>query len=1686
MLYFLIYLNLINSIQFFPKGILYNDFSYNNYFPQTLGWEGDTNVTFDSINLNNYEGDFCNHITSSPNNKIYFVWYRYKSSFPQYYYIQFRSYDPITRTFSACSLVSDENTRNNYYPSIASDSNGNLHFVWRGYRTISPTGNKPFYRKRIFGYGFTSLETIPGGWLYKYYPKVACGKGDTAHIVYYALFGNNKNNIIYVRKGNEGWHSKIDTITYWNYHSEYPDIAVDKNNRVYITWSGYSPTSETIQQIYFRFRNENGEWSNIESVTTINSIARFGNFHPQIAVENNGTIHIVWYGDNGRGYLQIFYRRKTRNGWDSILQLTSGFINNYSPKIAVDGINNVHIVWLKEIERNSQLLYIKRNADGSWSNIQELTNGLFFRQAPAITVSNDLNIHISWVDTRRGYYNIYYKRFFAPRYDIGIVNILNPNGPTSRTAKIPQVLIKNYGLNTAYNFQLRLEIQPGNYFDVKTVDSLLPERETIINFSSWMPNESVWFRVKCTTHFVLDEDSINNSKKTMVAIYDYYENFESSNGGFLNILPSDWEYGEFGISGDTYCWSTNGYSNYSNSRLNSCRYYALIDSPVVVYWHKYDIEYFYDGYNVKCSIPNSNWQIIHSLSNLGQRYTTVASPFAVGVANESVYCGSSDWQMNWMKIPVSQGNFFYLRFHFGSDPSINYFGPRIDKIYGIGFSDRLLWDIGVKDIISPKGMIEEGEYVPKVIIKNFGLNTANNISVTMKIGDNYLDSLRILSLSPNDEETINFSSLNLISGVYSISCSTYFTFDQNLENNIKNSYCGVYNYFENFERNCGGFSPYPRENAWEWGKPNAGPLNGVDGDTMVWATKLNSNYSNNADWKLTSFPFLIIRPFPIFAYWHWYESEENQDGYNVKYSSDGGITWHIAHAMESYGQRYDGIIGGSNVGIPYESAYSKIDRNWKLNFVVIPVETGNVIIRFHFGSDYTQNYYGVAIDKVYGLGLKPAKDVGVTEILEPKEEVPVDSFVTPKIKVKNFGAFAENFYSYFKIFFSGNLIYTESIYLRLAPNKDTLLIFPNYQVREIGEYLSIALVKLNNDQNPNNDTFKQSFSGVYYDLATVGIIQPTGNLPPLPVTPKVIIKNYSNKSCQFIQIFNIAFQNSFIYSDTLNYIILPNEEETLSFASFVPQDTGNFYCISFLKFEKDRNARNDTAYADFNIGYFDFGITKIISPKGVIFYNPFYPQMVKAKIKNYNNFPFNITTIFNIFKNDTIFFSDTQITMVNPQEEREVIYESFYCLDTGKYITNCKLLNKDLNPFNDSLIDSFKVVIKLPGWYRLKDVIKEISNKNIKDGGALLCMGDSLYALRGNNTLDLLVYSIIEDEWYFKDTVPYGEKKKKVKNGSAFTSDGNKWIYLLKGNNTREFYKYGVKGDSTGIWISLPEIPSSKKIKKGASLVFYKGKIYCLPGGNRLEFYVYDPIINSWSENIGAPSGKTGKGFGEGSALTTDNKYIYALKGGAKVNEFFKYHPDSGWQQLPDLPLYSKGKKKKVKKGGSIVYANEYIYALKGGNTLDFWRFELKRDSWLQLEDLPLGSGKKVKGGGSLAWWRDRIFAIKGNNSREFYMYLPSESYQLQKIVGNQEEKIVKKEFDLLIKRNPADKKIIEIYFSKMPAQISLYTPLGNRCLFTTNNSGYFLIDSKKLNKGVYILKLKTKKFEIKRKIIVI
>jgi hypothetical protein len=361
------------------------------------------------------------------------------------------------------------------------------------------------------------------------------------------------------------------------------------------------------------------------------------------------------------------------------------------------------------------------------------------------------------------------------------------------------------------------------------------------------------------------------------------------------------------------------------------------------------------------------------------------------------------------------------------------------------------------------------------------------------------------------------------------------------------------------------------------------------------------------------------------------------------------------------------------------------------------------------------------------------------------------------------------------------------------------------------------------------------------------------------------------------------------------------------------------------------------------------------------------------------------------------YFDAQNVVDLAPYDSVLVEFATWVVHDVGNHEVVCyTMLPGDKEPENDT---TFGFVTTVYVWEQLASIPYAAvgRQREVKDGGSLVYASDTLICgFKGNNTVEFYKYNIQRDTWVAAETIPsYGStgRKKRVKRGARLEVVDNN-IYALKGNNTVEFWRYSLEGDSA--WVEKANYPigGGRRIKGGSGLEYVPASnlIYSCKGSKTLEFYAYDVAGDSWIRKADVGSGPRGKTAKYGTCMTYDgDNTIYLLKGYRYEFHAYSISGDT-WTQKPDIPLSTLGgRKKKIKKGAGIAYDPELerVYASKGGKSIEWWYFDVARDTWVETPDqIPLGPSNKPQYYGScMEYGGGKIYFLKGYKTNEFWKY---------------------------------------------------------------------------------------------------
>lgn len=174
-------------------------------------------------------------------------------------------------------------------------------------------------------------------------------------------------------------------------------IVRDSSDNLYFV---YMKQSATYYHVYVAKSTDDGyTWSDMGG-SPIEDTGNYDQTYPSIAIDGSDNLHVVWIGtDATYSNTQIKYSNYTGSSWSSWINIQpiSGYIQEY-PSIALDSSGNLHVVWegTDSTYSNTQIKYSNKTSSGwsDWTNIQPITSHI--QSKPIIAIDSSENLHVLW------------------------------------------------------------------------------------------------------------------------------------------------------------------------------------------------------------------------------------------------------------------------------------------------------------------------------------------------------------------------------------------------------------------------------------------------------------------------------------------------------------------------------------------------------------------------------------------------------------------------------------------------------------------------------------------------------------------------------------------------------------------------------------------------------------------------------------------------------------------------------------------------------------------------------------------------------------------------------------------------------------------------------------------------------------------------------------------------------------------------------------------------------------------------------------------------------------------------------------------------------------------------------------------------------------------------------------------
>lgn len=519
------------------------------------------------------------------------------------------------------------------------------------------------------------------------------------------------------------------------------------------------------------------------------------------------------------------------------------------------------------------------------------------------------------------------------------------------------------------------------------------------------------------------------------------------------------------------------------------------------------------------------------------------------------------------------------------------------------------------------------------------------------------------------------------------------------------------------------------------------------------------------------------------------------------------------------------------------------------------------------------------------------------------------------------------------------------------------------------------------------------------DVSCTAILAPGAIVDSgMGVIPVVKLFNYGSR----IESYPVRFKIGTEYNQPETaYFHQPNTEIELVFPGWYPRERGSWVVSCSTELLGDVVTENDRDTGTVFVRVRDVEVARVLVPTGRYSAGSVITPMASTRNRGNVNATYQVWVVISNARGERVYRDDQTVVAQVPGDSEPLMTFSPCSLSTGgSWAVRCSVYYPfDRVPGNNIKDGQFLVLpVWHEGWEEATPMPAAPSGVGVKDGGWLAAdeWAGVIYAGKGNKTGDFYSYEPFTDSWLILASIPPGREGRLPQKGARGVADGAGMVYAAKGNNTFGFWRYRRVEDR---WEQLADIPpgrSGKAVKGGGDMVYLErndtGFVVLLKGYDN-DFLRYNTRSGMWSTLPEAPVGRWKKG----SWLVYDGaNTIYAHRANSEEMWVFDFNTEQ-WSStsLPGIPRPSTktGKSKKSKEGSAGVYYDGGIYALKGGNTGEFWCYWIADARWVELDTIPqmgsTGKKKRVKAGGDIAHLGGGVFfALKGNKTLEMWRYL--------------------------------------------------------------------------------------------------
>jgi TolB protein len=356
----------------------YDSGVYTIYYVQRNSdgvWSGLQSVTSDFVEAGCYP-----RLAVGENGVVHVVWHGYAVGGADEIFHAWRSSDGAWSSPQNISNNSGYSTG----PRMAVDSSGVAHVVW----TDDTSGRNELYCVcRDPGGTWSSPQSISGDTTAGYSTQLAVDKDNAVHVVWLS----SSEDFYYARRDSNGTWSSPQLCASPSQYTD-PRMAVDGNGNVHVVW--YEWAGDGDYDVFYIQRSSTGIWSNPVELS-----GDLDGLWPDIAANEHGDVHVVWIGDG------VYHVWLEGDGtWSGPHHVSGDFGASPSPRVAVDDNGTAHVVWGYRPSGYSwhwNIYYAQWNQDSGWISPQIISDDTTHSSSSIqieLGVSESGSVHTVWVD----------------------------------------------------------------------------------------------------------------------------------------------------------------------------------------------------------------------------------------------------------------------------------------------------------------------------------------------------------------------------------------------------------------------------------------------------------------------------------------------------------------------------------------------------------------------------------------------------------------------------------------------------------------------------------------------------------------------------------------------------------------------------------------------------------------------------------------------------------------------------------------------------------------------------------------------------------------------------------------------------------------------------------------------------------------------------------------------------------------------------------------------------------------------------------------------------------------------------------------------------------------------------------------------------------------------------------------